>query len=392
MAISIDWGTRVIFVPRADMTLSQTVPTEIRGLDINAFRLALKDTEDSALGMTQPTTHNHVAPIAVGGVTLARVVELINNYTVTFEDGQYAVNLNGANSNIGDKVNVNNVSVRSANSAGLVQTSEIEYSSFQNAVTIDQANGVAGQAYPIGTAENPVNNLVDAKFIAELRGFDALRLRGDFIVPENAVLDDFVVFGQSVFKTKITLTDSALITNCIFYNATVTGKLDGNNSITKCRIEGIEYVDGRVENCELAAGDIILGGALATFIGCYSGVAGGLPGQTATIDMGGTGTDFIMRNYTGGILFKNHTSGDSDNSIDISSGQIVFDSTISSGSFVVRGVGKLVDNSTGTAVIISELLDNAVITSRFDTADSSMTTINEGVKKASLLIPHTDTL
>jgi hypothetical protein len=56
----------------------------------------------------------------LAGIILARVVELINSYTITFEDGQYAVNLTGANSNIADKVNVNQVSVRASNSAGLV--------------------------------------------------------------------------------------------------------------------------------------------------------------------------------------------------------------------------------------------------------------------------------
>jgi hypothetical protein len=54
-------------------------------------------------------------------VVLAMVIEIINGYTVTFEDGQYAVNLVGANSNVGDKVNLNDVSVRSANSAGLIR-------------------------------------------------------------------------------------------------------------------------------------------------------------------------------------------------------------------------------------------------------------------------------
>ena len=119
MAITINWATKVIAVPKADMTLVQASP-EIRSLDINAFRLALRDIEDGD-GMPYAHTHNHVAPLSVGGVTLSRVVEIINGYTITFEDGQYAVNLTGANSNISDVTNVNQVSIRSANSAGLVQ-------------------------------------------------------------------------------------------------------------------------------------------------------------------------------------------------------------------------------------------------------------------------------
>ena len=62
----------------------------------------------------------HNTTVTVGGVTLARVIEIINDYVVEFEDGQYAVNLIGANSNVADRTVVNQVSVRAANSAGLV--------------------------------------------------------------------------------------------------------------------------------------------------------------------------------------------------------------------------------------------------------------------------------
>ncbi len=121
MAITINYLTKVINVPKADMTLVQSVPSEIRELDIDDFRLTLRDLEDSAEGMLYQATHSHNTTVTVGGVTLARVVEIINGYTITFEDGQYAVNLVGANSNIADVTNVNQVSVRSANSAGLVE-------------------------------------------------------------------------------------------------------------------------------------------------------------------------------------------------------------------------------------------------------------------------------
>jgi hypothetical protein len=131
MAISIDWANRVIFVPKLDLQLVQSVPSEIRELDLNSFRLELKNLEDSEDGMSFPTTHNHNTLTQLGGVTLARVVELINDYTVTFEDGQYAVNLIGANTNVGDKVNVNQVSVRSSNSAGMIQTGDVGLTELQ---------------------------------------------------------------------------------------------------------------------------------------------------------------------------------------------------------------------------------------------------------------------
>lgn len=119
MSISIDWGTKVITIPKADMTQIQTNPFEIRELDLDAFRLALKDLEDSDEGMTFPDTHRHNTTVTLAGITLARVIEIINGYTVTFEDGQYAVNAVGANCNLADVLNLNQVSLRTFNSAGL---------------------------------------------------------------------------------------------------------------------------------------------------------------------------------------------------------------------------------------------------------------------------------
>ena len=120
MAITVNWGTRVITVPKADMTLIASGPPEIRELDVNVFRLALKDLEDDEAGMPYPDTHRHNTEVTLGGITFARTVEIINNYTVTFEDGSYAVNLIGANNNISDVTNLNSVSIRSSNSAGLI--------------------------------------------------------------------------------------------------------------------------------------------------------------------------------------------------------------------------------------------------------------------------------
>jgi hypothetical protein len=119
MAISVDWPNKIINVPQADLSLVSPGAYE---LDVDVFRLALKDLEDGE-GMPFPDTHQHNTTVTIGGVTLARVVEIINGYTVTFEDGQYAVNLVGANNNISDVANVNQVSIRSGNTAGLVQVS-----------------------------------------------------------------------------------------------------------------------------------------------------------------------------------------------------------------------------------------------------------------------------
>jgi hypothetical protein len=74
-----------------------------------------------------------------------------------------------------------------------------------------------------------------------------------------------------------------------------------------------------------------------------------------------------MRNYNGGIKIINKTGAEAI-SIDLNSGQIVLSSTtVTNGTIVVRGVGKLIDESgdrirSGNfngATIVNELIDSA---------------------------------
>lgn len=123
MPTSINWGTRVIFVPRADMPIIQASP-EVRSFDINQFRLDLRDLEDDALGIPHPDTHIHNTEFVISGFTYARSVEIINGYTVEFEDGLYGVAGTGANANILDVKVANSVSYNSQNSGGLLVTGE----------------------------------------------------------------------------------------------------------------------------------------------------------------------------------------------------------------------------------------------------------------------------
>ena len=174
MAISINWPTKVINIPKADMTLVQSDPFEIRELNINTFRLTLKNLEDDEAGMPFLRTHNHNTAVSVGGVTLARVVEIINGYTVTFENGTYAVNLVAANSNVGDVVNLNSVSVRAANIAGLTEP-DMAAAVWNALVANHLTAGTTGKALSdAGSAGNPwgspVTGNTDAGTFGELVG------------------------------------------------------------------------------------------------------------------------------------------------------------------------------------------------------------------------------
>lgn len=119
MAISVGWATdQVITIPRADMPIIQVSP-EVRELDTAQFWLDLKDEERTADGMPWPDTQSNNPSYTISGVVYAQGFLIIPPYSITFEDGQYAVSLKGTNNNIIDVANSNQVRILGNNSAGL---------------------------------------------------------------------------------------------------------------------------------------------------------------------------------------------------------------------------------------------------------------------------------
>ena len=97
----------------------------------------------------------------------------------------------------------------------------------------------------------------------------------------------------------------------------------------------------------------------------------------------------LLRNYAGVIELENHTdtSGDGDVCIDMSSGRVFVQPSCTAGFFPIRGIAQVTDNSTGTCDV-----RDLTVNGKIDSTDASLTVINDGVKKASLLIPHTANL
>jgi hypothetical protein len=362
MAVSINWATKVINVPRADMLLIQSTPTEIRQLDIDAFRLELKSLEASVEGMSFLDTHQHNPPVTVGGVTLARVVEIINGYTITFEDGQYAVNLVGANSNIADVTNVNQVSVRSANSAGLTYSKEVEDQSFYDSrVFIDTIDGRTGVQFPRGTPGDPTNNYDDGRAIVDNRTLaERYWLKGELILDADETLSnqDWLGFAPNISKINMSFTPQAAphtnpgTLNTVFKALTLTGTMNGPAEIENSILDNVSGFEGTALSCGLN-GTITFPGFpaddLYSFVDCFSLIPGT---STPIIDMNGaTGAQLQLRRYAGGIELRNCTDSNNVISVDLTSGHLKLDSTVTAGTIVVRGTGHITDNSSGATVI-----------------------------------------
>jgi len=172
MSVSIDWGTKIISIPKSYLTFISGVGYT---LDLNQFRLDLKTLEDDEDGIMFPDTHMHNPETTLSGTTFARQFILINGYTVTFEDGQYYVEAKNANSNLADVLNYNKVSLRSFNSGGLIVS--VQGSGVTAQDKVDIANEVwdkdissatfESDTTKAGTLLNQVNIAMTAKLVVD---------------------------------------------------------------------------------------------------------------------------------------------------------------------------------------------------------------------------------
>jgi len=152
MALSVNWSTKVITIPQADLTL---VTGSLYSHDTEAFRLELKDIEDSEVGIHFEDMHRHVTETTIAGITYARFIEIINGFQIEFEDGQYTVRLDGSNNNLFEEGVIvhNQVSIVPTNSAGLIRVSDLSDAALLRKVFLNRAETTlnAGPTPPAGS-------------------------------------------------------------------------------------------------------------------------------------------------------------------------------------------------------------------------------------------------
>jgi len=367
LTVSIDWKAKVIHVNQVDMVLIQSNPSIIYQHDLNAFRETLKDLEDSEAGMPFPDTHKHNLPVSVGGAVLARVLEFINGYTIAYEETgtPYRVETVGANSNISEVVDLGGgeVSVSTSNSAGLQDLNSLQAASFAGEVTVKPSSSFSGTTFPVGTRGNPVNNMADAHVIADKRGISRFRIIEDITLTSEDFSDSHVFEGDTVSAVTLTIDSGANVSNCTFQNLTIQGTLDNGNAVHRCDVMDLLNLNGTMNYCALKGTVTLGGGSQSTLTQCFSGIAGG--GAFPVINLGGSGQCLALRDYSGSLKITNKTGTD-DITLDMSSGQIIIDSTVSAGTMTVRGIAKVTDNSTGTFTLINELASNVFANAVWD--------------------------
>jgi len=246
----------------------------------------------------------------------------------------------------------------SSSSATLQELSNIQYSSFNGGVTIDTVNGQAGTTYPAGTLQQPVDNLADAKIIANERGFDTLFIIGDYAFQSTDNIDGFEIIGESPQRTNITLAAGMSTEGCEFENCTIHGTLDGDTWIRNCLVGDLTYIKGQIENSVLTGTVELAGNESIRLVNCSDGVPGinNLP----LIDMGGSGRDLIVTDYDGTIVIGNLTANQQVE-LSIGRGHVHILDTVTAGTFVIHGIATVTNEGNVTSMTTDGLISKSTI-------------------------------
>lgn len=245
------------------------------------------------------------------------------------------------------------IKATSSSSATLQEQDALQYSSYGGAVNIDVNSGHSGTEYPVGNAEYPVDNFPDAVLIANEKGFNKLNLRSNAVLGVGDDIIGFSLVGQNPIRTYVTITDAAITDNCEISECTVAGTLDGNTILRSCVLGSLNYVNGHIYQCGLSEGVIQLGGDVqATFTDCFSIVAGA---STPTIDLGVTEQPLAVRGHVGGLRIQNKTNT-APTSIDMHSGHVIIDATVTSPLVILRGIAKVTNEADPSMIDLSGMV------------------------------------
>jgi hypothetical protein len=122
VAITIDQGTKRITIPQGDLTF---VSGSLYELNTETFRTTMNDLMDDEAHIWMDDYAARNAPVTVAGTTFAQTIEIINGWSLQFENLAMTVRLVSSNNNFFDVesgilISSPLVNVIGQNSAGLV--------------------------------------------------------------------------------------------------------------------------------------------------------------------------------------------------------------------------------------------------------------------------------
>lgn len=224
----------------------------------------------------------------------------------------------------------------------------VEFQGYEGGfIYIDTVDGVAGsESFVNGITENPVKSIADANILSAALGIKSFKIISGSSIAFAAAQEKQIFSGEDW--------DLALggqsITGTAIHGAAISGigTAASHPHFTHCDMNGATLDPFDSFDCSFS-GDMIFTAGSYFIHNCYSGVAGT---GTPSIDVGAAvgDTNVNLRQYSGGMEFKNLGATGTDKVSFEGNGQCILNANCVGGDISIRGNIELTDNSVTTTI------------------------------------------
>jgi hypothetical protein len=216
----------------------------------------------------------------------------------------------------------------------------------QRSIFINTEAVVNGNGYQ----QTPFNNLTDAVDAAEAANIFLLTILADVTLDRQ--MKNFVFYGIGDPTIDV---NNQNIDKSEFRDVHLTGDI-GTGSIHGHNIElehGLTGLQGDFFTCGLAGTVTLAAGSNTTMVDGYSTI-GGL--TQPTLDINGGGANVSVRSYRGGLQVAGINNAADAITVSMAQGKVTLSASNTAGTLSLRGLAQLTDNSAGTTVDKTALL------------------------------------
>lgn len=217
-------------------------------------------------------------------------------------------------------------------------------------VFIDPTNGTAGTAEGIGVPTKPSDNIADARIIANRDNLFSYAFRESLTLDQNH--DNWFFEGISSEANDVINLGGFSVDRSRFKGCTLAGTMTGFIEVVESLLNVVLGLDGTVRRSGLAGNLSTAANANLLLDSCFSQEPGSPTPNLAV----GSNSSVNIRNYSGGLELETVTAGTTV-SVDLDPGKVILNANCTGGTVLVRGIGELINNSTGTTVIDQGLID-----------------------------------
>jgi hypothetical protein len=238
--------------------------------------------------------------------------------------------------------------------------SRLDLTQLLPAVYIDVDNGVPGTDEGIGVPTNPVNNIADARTIANRDGLRKYFVLGAIVLDQAH--DRWSFEGTAAERATEIDMNGWSVDKSAFKNLRLTGQMLGAIDCSECGLQVFSEISGQFRECGFLSNFSLKAGTNSNFSDCFSEVAG----TGSPVCVFGANATASFRNYSGGLRISSMAAG-AIASVDLDPGKVYIDASCSGGELLIRGVGTLTDEASG-AVMVTDggFIDSVTINTTAD--------------------------